>query len=165
MLSKLSASTQARLSSLFQISTMPDARHESALGGMRVLLVHRDPEPGLVRTLVSAGHDVLTVGVEERPAGLLPAFKPDVVLVVAPDAWDASRDLRRHSLDVPIIAIVATSDGDDRIAALAAGADDCLGRPFHRGELIARIHAACRRRLWAAANTRATEQHTSEGPP
>jgi DNA-binding response OmpR family regulator len=87
-------------------------------------------------------------------------FEPDVVLVVAPDASKASRDLRRHSPDVPIVAIVANDDVDDRVGALAAGADDCLGRPIHRPELIARIHAASRRRARTADSPPLASEHT-----
>jgi two-component system, OmpR family, response regulator CpxR len=42
--------------------------------------------------------------------------------------------------------MVAVSDSaEERIANLDAGADDCLGRPFHPGELVARVRALLRR--------------------
>lgn len=160
MLSKLSGSVQPALSRVGQIPTMPKADCEPVLGAMRILLVHYRPEPELTRTLAHEGHDVLTVGIDERPTRFLAVFEPDVVLVVAPDASKASRDLRRHSPDVPIVAIVANDDVDDRVGALAAGADDCLGRPFRRPELIARIHAASRRRARTADSPPLASEHT-----
>jgi two-component system KDP operon response regulator KdpE len=130
---------------------------------MRILLVHRDPEPELTRTLAYEGHDVLAVGDDERPARFPAVFNPDLVLVVARDGAETCRDLRRHTPDVPIVAIVASRDVEERIAALEAGADDCLGRPFHRDELIARLGAARRRSALTAANSRPADEHTVEG--
>ena len=71
-----------------------------------------------------------------------------------------SKAAPRVAPDVPIVAIVANDDVDDRVGALAAGADDCLGRPFHRPELIARIHAASRRRARTADSPPLASGHT-----
>ncbi|MGZ4183262.1 MAG: response regulator transcription factor [Solirubrobacteraceae bacterium] len=121
------------------------AVHAVVPGGMRLLLVHGEPEPELARTMAQEGHDVLAVAEDGRPAQCLGVFKPEVVLVVAPDAADICHDLRRQAPDVAIVAIVPSRNVDQVIAALEAGADDCLGRPFHRAELIARVIAARRR--------------------
>ena len=47
------------------------AEHTPAAGGMRVLLVHGDPEPELTRALAREGHDVLPVAEDGRPARFL----------------------------------------------------------------------------------------------
>ncbi len=118
---------------------------------MRILLVHQYPEPELTRDLAREGHDVLTVAETERPERFLGVFKPAVVLVIGLDAAETCRELRRRGPDVAIVAIVLSRDVDERVAALEAGADDCLGTPVVRAELSARIRAARRRRTLTTA--------------
>lgn len=51
----------------------------------------------------------------------------------------------RAQRDVPIVMISDSGGESDRIAALEAGADDCLTAPFSARELMARVHALVRR--------------------
>ncbi len=60
------------------------------------------------------------------------------------DGLDVIRDLRGWSA-VPIIVLSARIDETDKIAALDAGADDYLTKPFGMGELLARVRANLRR--------------------
>jgi two-component system KDP operon response regulator KdpE len=60
------------------------------------------------------------------------------------------RDVRGWS-NVPIIVLSARSDESDKIAALDAGADDYLTKPFGTGELLARVRANLRRPRAASA--------------
>ncbi len=60
------------------------------------------------------------------------------------DGLDVIRDVRGWS-GVPIIVLSARSDEADKIAALDAGADDYLTKPFGVGELLARVRANLRR--------------------
>ena len=60
------------------------------------------------------------------------------------DGLDLIRDVRGWSA-VPIIVLSARSDERDKIAALDAGADDYLTKPFGVGELLARVRANLRR--------------------
>ena len=84
-------------------------------------------------------------------AGLLRAgeWKPDLVVLDLglPDreGIDVIRDLRRWST-VPVLVLSARAEEDDKIAALDAGADDYLTKPFGVGELLARSRALLRRR-------------------
>ena len=64
------------------------------------------------------------------------------------DGVDYLRDLRGWS-SVPVIVLSARSDETDKIAALDAGADDYLTKPFGVGELMARVRVALRRGLGA----------------
>ena len=64
------------------------------------------------------------------------------------DGVDYLRDLRGWST-VPVIVLSARSDEIDKIAALDAGADDYLTKPFGVGELMARVRVALRRGLGA----------------
>jgi two-component system, OmpR family, KDP operon response regulator KdpE len=60
------------------------------------------------------------------------------------DGLDLIRDVRGWSA-VPIIVLSARVDESDKIAALDAGADDYLTKPFGVGELLARVRANLRR--------------------
>jgi two-component system KDP operon response regulator KdpE len=74
--------------------------------------------------------------------------KPDLLVVDLGlpdgDGLDLIRDVRGWS-NVPIVVLSARSDESDKIAALDAGADDYLTKPFGVGELLARVRANLRR--------------------
>jgi two-component system KDP operon response regulator KdpE len=116
----------------------------------RVLVV--DDEPQFLRALVTnlrgAGYDVesaTTAAEALSAAGLRPpdAFILDLVL---PDrsGTEVCRELRTWS-DAPIVLVSAVGEEEEKIAALDAGADDYVTKPFAIGELLARLRAALRR--------------------
>ena len=74
--------------------------------------------------------------------------KPDLLVVDLGlpdgDGIDLIRDVRGWS-NVPIVVLSARADETDKIAALDAGADDYLTKPFGVGELLARVRANLRR--------------------
>jgi two-component system, OmpR family, KDP operon response regulator KdpE len=74
--------------------------------------------------------------------------KPDLLVVDLGlpdgDGLDLIRDVRGWS-NVPIVVLSARRDEADKIAALDAGADDYLTKPFGVGELMARVRANLRR--------------------
>jgi two-component system KDP operon response regulator KdpE len=74
------------------------------------------------------------------------------------DGVDFIRDLRAWSA-IPVIVLSARSGENDKIAALDAGADDYLVKPFGAGELLARVRAQSRRH----AGTKAGEPTISFG--
>ena len=53
--------------------------------------------------------------------------------------------IRQNRIATPVLLLTAKAEIEDRIAGLDAGADDYLPKPFHTGELIARIKALGRR--------------------
>ncbi len=89
---------------------------------------------------------------ENGHAGLASAaaFKPDVILLDLGlpdlDGIEIIRRIREWS-QVPIIVLSVRNREDDKVAALDAGADDYLTKPFGVGELLARIRAALRRSI------------------
>lgn len=91
---------------------------------------------------------------ETLQRGLLEAAtrKPDLVILDLglPDGDGLAfiRDIRQWS-PVPIIVLSARSEERDKIAALDAGADDYLSKPFGIGELQARLRVALRRHAGA----------------
>lgn len=66
------------------------------------------------------------------------------------DGIDLIRDVRTWS-EIPIIVLSARTAEADKVAALDAGADDYLVKPFGAAELLARVRAHLRRRFRAAA--------------
>ena len=81
------------------------------------------------------------------------AFRPDVILLDLGlpdlDGIEVIRRIREWS-QVPIIVLSVRDREDDKVAALDAGADDYLTKPFGVGELLARIRVALRRSLQQA---------------
>lgn len=73
------------------------------------------------------------------------------------DGLDVIRDVRGWS-GVPIIVLSARSDEADKIAALDAGADDYLTKPFGVGELLARVRANLRRPRTASGDSATQEE-------
>jgi two-component system, OmpR family, copper resistance phosphate regulon response regulator CusR len=68
------------------------------------------------------------------------------VLLPRQDGWTTCRHLREAKLLTPILMLTALDDIDDKIRGLDSGADDYLAKPFHLGELLARIRSLTRRR-------------------
>ena len=73
---------------------------------------------------------------------------PEAIIldVLLPDGrgTDVCRELRSWS-DVPILVLSAVGEEQEKIAALDAGADDYVTKPFSGDELLARLRAALRR--------------------
>lgn len=79
------------------------------------------------------------------------------------DGLDVIRDVRGWS-SVPIIVLSARADEADKIAALDAGADDYLTKPFGVGELLARVRANLRRLRSAAGDGAGGDAPHEENP-
>ncbi|MGW7542333.1 response regulator [Streptomyces sp. NPDC054770] len=116
----------------------------------RVLVVEDDPQ--LVRALV-INLQARKYGVDAAPDGatalrLAAARQPDVVLLDLGlpdmDGVDIIKGLRGWTR-VPILVLSARQASDEKVAALDAGADDYITKPFSMDELLARLRAAVRR--------------------
>ena len=116
----------------------------------RILVV--DDEPQFLRALVTnlrgAGYDVDSAATTADALSAAALRPPDAVILdlLLPDGTgtELTRELRTWS-DAPILLISAVGDEDEKIAALDAGADDYVTKPFAIGELLARLRAALRR--------------------
>ncbi|MFJ9585759.1 response regulator [Streptomyces acidicola] len=115
-----------------------------------VLVVEDDPH--LVRALV-INMRARRYGVDAAPDGatalrLAAARQPDVVMLDLGlpdmDGVDVIRALRGWTR-VPILVLSARQASDEKVAALDAGADDYITKPFSMDELLARLRAAVRR--------------------
>ncbi|HJQ74713.1 MAG TPA: response regulator [Gaiellaceae bacterium] len=116
----------------------------------RILVV--DDEPQILRALRTslhgAGYEVDTAETAEAALTALALNPPDAVILdlVLPDGrgTDVTRELRTWS-SVPVIVLSVVGDEGEKVAALDAGADDYVTKPFGIDELLARLRAAMRR--------------------
>jgi two-component system, OmpR family, KDP operon response regulator KdpE len=122
----------------------------------RVLAV--DDEPGILRALAAnlrvRGYDVDLAPNGEIALELAVLHPPDVVLLdlglPGISGIDVIRGLRGWT-DTPIIVLSAREAQAEKVAALDAGADDYVTKPFGMDELLARLRAALRRSVRAPA--------------
>jgi two-component system KDP operon response regulator KdpE len=128
----------------------------------RVLAV--DDEPQLLRALVTnlraRGYDADGAPTGELALELAARHHPDVVVLdlglPTLTGIEVIHGLRGWT-DVPIIVLSARDAERDKIAALDAGADDYVTKPFGMGELLARVRAALRRRAPATGEAALVE--------
>jgi two-component system KDP operon response regulator KdpE len=120
------------------------------MSGTRILVV--DDESQILRALQTslqgAGYDVEVAATAEAAMTSAAAHPPDAVILdlMLPDGsgTDVCRELRRWT-NVPIVVLSAVGDEHEKVAALDAGADDYVTKPFGIDELLARLRAALRR--------------------
>jgi two-component system KDP operon response regulator KdpE len=114
-----------------------------------VLLI--EDEPQMRRFLRAAlephGFDLVEADTARQGLGHATAHNPDVVLLDLGlpdlDGLEVTRRIREWS-QVPIIVLSARGQETDKVAALDAGADDYVTKPFAVGELLARMRVALR---------------------
>jgi two-component system phosphate regulon response regulator PhoB len=119
-----------------------------------ILVVEDEPsiQELIAASLQHAGHHVLRADSAEDAAHRVNETLPDVVLLdwMLPgmSGLQYARRLRsaERTRDLPIIMLTARGEEHDKVAALDAGADDYLTKPFSPRELLARIKAVLRRR-------------------
>jgi two-component system phosphate regulon response regulator PhoB len=119
----------------------------------RILVVDDDPAiremVGLA--LVRDGFDVLEAGDVAAAGNALSADEVDLILLdwmlPGQSGFEFIRSLRGGQLhrNIPVIMLTARDQEHERVAALEAGADDYIAKPFSISELLARIRAVLRR--------------------
>jgi two-component system, OmpR family, copper resistance phosphate regulon response regulator CusR len=119
---------------------------------MRMLLVEDERASArlIAKGLREHGHAVDLAGDGATALQYAATVAYDVVIldVLLPvkNGIEVCRDLRAAGNAVPVLMLTARDAVEDRIAGLDAGADDYLTKPFHFGELHARVRALLRRR-------------------
>jgi two-component system response regulator CpxR len=115
-----------------------------------LLLVDDDQELCALMKAFFAQNGITAETASDGRTGLEAARKGGFDLIVLDimmpemDGFEVLRNIRAASM-VPIIMLTARTEQQDRIAALDAGADDYLAKPFGPQELLARIRAVLRR--------------------
>ena len=118
---------------------------------MRVLLIEDDSATAqsIELMLKSEGFTVYTTDLGEEGVDLGKIYDYDLILLDQnlPDmsGLDVLRQLRVGKINTPVMILSGSSEIDTKVKTFAGGADDYMTKPFHKDELIARIHAVVRR--------------------
>jgi two-component system KDP operon response regulator KdpE len=124
----------------------------------RILVIEDEPEIRRFLRVSLTGHDFDLVEAEQGRDGILRAatHQPDLIILDLGlpdiDGAEVIRQVRDWS-QMPIIVLSARGQERDKVAALDAGADDYLTKPFGISELLARIRVALRHAAHQAAGT------------
>ena len=99
--------------------------------------------------LLSEGFNVFQTDLGEEGVDLGKIYDYDIILLDLglPDisGYEVLRALRVSKIKTPILILSGSGGVDDKVRGLGFGADDYLVKPFHKDELVARIHAIVRR--------------------
>ncbi|MGC8475428.1 MAG: response regulator transcription factor CtrA [Acetobacteraceae bacterium] len=118
---------------------------------MRVLLVEDDVTAarGITMVMKSGAAVVDHADTGEEALELLRHYEYDVMILdlVLSDmeGFEVLRRMRAARNNTPVVALSGLARPEARVKALGMGADDVLGKPFDRAELLARIQAVVRR--------------------
>ncbi len=118
---------------------------------MRVLLIEDEPSTAKAIELMLAaeGFNTYTTDLGEEGLDLGRLYDYDIILLDLnlPDmhGYDVLKKLRVAKVQTPVMILSGMAEIDSKIRSFGFGADDYVTKPFHRDELIARIHAVVRR--------------------
>ncbi len=118
---------------------------------MRILLVEDDPTTSrsIELMLTHANLNVYCTDMGEDGVDLAKLYDYDLILLDLnlPDmsGHEVLRQLRMARIETPILILSGSDDTESKLKGFGFGADDYLTKPFHREELVARIHAIIRR--------------------
>lgn len=118
---------------------------------MRVLLIEDDSSTSksIELMLTAEGFNVYCTDLGEEGLDLGKLYDYDIILLDLnlPDmhGYDVLRKLRLSKVNTPILILSGLSEMENKVKGLGFGADDYMTKPFHKEELVARIHAIVRR--------------------
>ena len=118
---------------------------------MRVLLIEDDASvaQSIELMLKSESFNTYTTDLGEEGIDLGKLYDYDIILLdlTLPDisGYEVLRSLRASKIKTPILILSGMAGIEDKVKGLGFGADDYLTKPFHKDELVARIHAIVRR--------------------
>jgi two-component system, cell cycle response regulator CtrA len=118
---------------------------------MRVLLIEDDRTiaQSIELMLNSESFKVYTTDLGEEGIDLGKLYDYDIILLDLnlPDmsGYKVLRSLRVSKVKTPILILTGLGGIEDKVRGLGFGADDYMTKPFHKDELVARIHAIVRR--------------------
>lgn len=118
---------------------------------MRLLLVEDDPTTSrsIELILTNADMKVFATDLGEEGIDLAKLYDYDLILLDLnlPDmnGHDVLKKLRLAKVATPILILSGSDDTENKLKGFGFGADDYMTKPFHKDELVARIHAIIRR--------------------
>jgi len=118
---------------------------------MRVLLIEDDKATAQAIELMlkAEGFNIYITDVGEEGLDLSKLYDYDIILLDLnlPDisGFEVLRSLRSSKITTPILILSGFGTVEHKVRGLVFGADDYMTKPFHRNELVARIHAIVRR--------------------
>jgi len=118
---------------------------------MRVLLIEDDSATakGIELMLKTENFNVYTTNFGEEGVDLGKVYEYDIILLDLnlPDmsGFEVLRALRVAKVKTPILILSGLANTEDKVKGFGFGADDYLTKPFHKDEMVARIHAIVRR--------------------
>jgi DNA-binding response OmpR family regulator len=119
---------------------------------MRILLI--EDEIGLIvalKTLLKQENyavDTATDGISGLDSALTGIYDIIILDIMLPNknGFEVLAEIRKQNIKTPVLLLTAKTELEDKIMGLDQGADDYLTKPFHSGELLARIRAILRRK-------------------
>lgn len=119
---------------------------------MRILIVEDELDLNMVLSemLTIEGYNVDssydgTDGLDNALSGIYDLIILDIMLPKK-NGIEVLSEIRKNSINTPVLMLTAKSEIEDKISGLDNGADDYLTKPFNSKELLARIRALLRRR-------------------
>ncbi len=118
---------------------------------MRILLIEDDKK---IASALTKGLQAESFAVDNAKDGLEGEYYASInsydliildIMLPKQDGWQTCENLRKKEILTPIIMLTALDDVNDKIKGLNMGADDYLPKPFHFGELLARVRSLIRR--------------------
>jgi two-component system cell cycle response regulator CtrA len=118
---------------------------------MRALVVEDDPVSaklidtalrgeGIIAEMAACGEDAIDLAKHyDFDIMVLDLKLPDI------EGFEVVRRVRAAKVRTPVLILSGKNEIDDKVRGLSTGADDYLTKPFHKSELVARIHAIVRR--------------------
>jgi two-component system cell cycle response regulator CtrA len=118
---------------------------------VELLLIEDEPTTAksIELMLGTEGFNVYTTDLGEEGLDLAKLYDYDIILLDLnlPDmhGYDVLKKVRTAKVSTPVLILSGIGEMDSKVRALGFGADDYVTKPFHRDELVARIHAIVRR--------------------
>jgi len=118
---------------------------------MRVLLIEDDSSTAqsIELMLKADGFSIYSTDLGEEGLDLARIYDYDLILLDLnlPDmgGLQVLKSLRSSKIDTPVMILSGSSEIETKVKTFTGGADDYMTKPFHKDELVARIHAVVRR--------------------